>query len=263
MAITSEPARPSSARCTDRSPPCASALSTVREADAGPTSTTLISVSWPDSLIRTAASMAWRSYGFSVFSPERTRRFVPGSSRLSAVGSGTSFTQIAIFTFADPPGRLWGGILRQQRRSDPAVSRQPTARHDALRRAVPHAARGERRRPACASAPRGGRPATTASAPRRSRPATACRCAAGRARPPGAATARRGRRDRCRCAACRPCRGRRAAAARLRARVAGAARRSHRRTRPATNSSVPARATSSAGAAPSPTMPRASSVAAS
>src|SRR3954470_18102077 len=49
--------------------------------------------------------MAWRSYGFSVFSPERTRRFVPGSSRLSAVGSGTSFTQIAIFTFADPPGR--------------------------------------------------------------------------------------------------------------------------------------------------------------
>ena len=52
--------------------------------------------------------MAWRSYGFSVFSPERTRRFVPGSSRLSAVGSGTSFTQIAIFTFADPPGRYVG-----------------------------------------------------------------------------------------------------------------------------------------------------------
>src|SRR5215213_7912046 len=42
--------------------------------------------------------MAWRSYGLIVFSPVRTRRPVPGSIRFLAVGSGTSFTQMAIFT---------------------------------------------------------------------------------------------------------------------------------------------------------------------
>jgi hypothetical protein len=44
-----------------------------------------------------------------VFSPERTSRFVPGSIRFSAVGSGTSFTQIAIFTVAESSWALDGG----------------------------------------------------------------------------------------------------------------------------------------------------------
>src|SRR3954447_20940591 len=62
----------------------------------------VITVSSPaaPSFSRTASSSACESYGFIVFSPERSSRLLPGSIRLGAVASGTSLTHTAIFNAA-------------------------------------------------------------------------------------------------------------------------------------------------------------------
>ena len=105
MATRSEPAAASSETRTARSAPIASALRSELSARSGPIETTTTSPSPVASFSRSASSTAFASNAFSAPSPERSSRFVPGSIRLCAVASGTSFTQTAIFIAADSNAR--------------------------------------------------------------------------------------------------------------------------------------------------------------
>ena len=82
----------------------ASALRRELSARSGPIETTTTSPSPVDALSRNASSTAFASNAFSAPSPERSRRLLPGSIRLCAVASGTSFTQTAIFIAEDSNG---------------------------------------------------------------------------------------------------------------------------------------------------------------
>ncbi len=95
----SEPARAASVTSTARSAPSASALVSTRWADSGPMHTATISpTSAPPSRIRIASSSACTSNGFGSESPDRSSRWVDGSSRRCDVALGTSLTQTAMFT---------------------------------------------------------------------------------------------------------------------------------------------------------------------
>ena len=85
---------------TARSAPIASALRSESSAFSGPSETSTTSPPSPASASRSrsASSTAFVSTAFSAPSPERSRRFVPGSIRFVAAASGTCFTQTAIFT---------------------------------------------------------------------------------------------------------------------------------------------------------------------
>ena len=99
MAQTSEPARASSVRWTERSAPSETALWSARKADSGPmvTATTSSTSTAPPSLTCMAASMACVSNGFRFFSPERSIRMELSSMRFSTAASGTSLTRTQIF----------------------------------------------------------------------------------------------------------------------------------------------------------------------
>ena len=105
MPLTSEPARASSVRCTERSAPSDTALWSARTAVSGPMVTAMTSSTSiePPSFSCMAASMACVSKGFRFFSPERLRRPVEGSMRFSTAASGTSLTRTQIFTGSGPP----------------------------------------------------------------------------------------------------------------------------------------------------------------
>src|SRR5262245_36242532 len=113
----SEPASAASVTSTARSAPSASAFVSTRWADSGPMQTATISpTSAPRSRIWIASSSACTSNGFGSESPERSSRFVPGSSRRCDVALGTSLTQTAMFTPRSLPGLFARSLLADERR---------------------------------------------------------------------------------------------------------------------------------------------------
>src|SRR5579862_2143115 len=97
VATRSEPAAASSETSTARSAPIASAFRSESAAFAGPIETATTS---PSPFSRSASSTAFASKWLSAPSPDRSRRFEPGSIRPAP--SGTCLMQTAIFTPPDP-----------------------------------------------------------------------------------------------------------------------------------------------------------------
>src|SRR6185312_13195592 len=112
VAPASEPSSAGSESMTASSAPIASALRTTSFPVSGAIEKTVtVEPSAKPSRICNAASSAYSSKGLrTVSTPVRTRRLVPGSIRLSAFVSGTSFTVTTIFT--EEPLRAASRLLR-------------------------------------------------------------------------------------------------------------------------------------------------------